>query len=375
MQQETCAGAQNRAILSKNTLWFSDKFELEASKKSMKSITESRYRAAVEEAAQWIDQSFTAPVRLADAADAACMSPYHFQRVFAAMIGETPGDYLRRRRIERSVRLLAATHYSVQAVASMSGFESASVLCHVMARTLGVSPLEFRRRQDATSLLGLRAQHAGPPTQPLPVIDPPLAVVYLEERYALLRMARGLKNRSFISTVSPQAVQDVLADYQALWPNTPLGTRFVLCPDETLAPDDPSERLFAGIMAPNDTPPAPMRKNLYLARMPAGWYVIFEQHGELRLTWQMWNRVARHSLAANGLQQRKAPRFEVLRDDPQRVRPHALRAHLYVPVYPANADAATRARCDEQDHDLLPQLRPQPGALFERLHEIERQAS
>ncbi|MGL4574924.1 MAG: helix-turn-helix domain-containing protein, partial [Burkholderiaceae bacterium] len=169
----------------------------------MKSITESRYRAAVEEAAHWIDQSFTVPLKLNDAAKVASMSPYHFLRVFAAMLGETPADYVRRRRVERSLQLLAATNYSVQAVASMSGFESGSLLCHVMARTVGVSPTVFRQQERARSLGAVRAPALGDTPARLPLQDKPIALLYLQEQRALMRMACGLRRRSFTGSVGP----------------------------------------------------------------------------------------------------------------------------------------------------------------------------
>ncbi|MGL4577263.1 MAG: GyrI-like domain-containing protein, partial [Burkholderiaceae bacterium] len=197
----------------------------------------------------------------------------------------------------------------------------------------------------------------------------------LQEQRALMRMACGLRRRSFTGSVGPQTVQALAADYQALWPGAPLGTRFVLCPDETLASDDPSERVVAGIAVPKGDAPRIDKKDLLLASLPGGWYAVFEQRGDLRHTWQMWNRVRRYSLAANGLTQRKAPRFEVLQDDPQQVRPHALRAHLYVPVYPADADSAERAQWDERDQDYLPFLRGREGDLFTRLCAIARQAA
>jgi AraC family transcriptional regulator len=53
-----------------------------------------------------IDGQLAAPLELKDLADVAHFSPYHFHRIFAAWMGETLGDYLRRRRLERAAVLL-----------------------------------------------------------------------------------------------------------------------------------------------------------------------------------------------------------------------------------------------------------------------------
>ena len=48
----------------------------------------------------FIDRHLAEPVDLAALADVAHFSPFHFHRLFRAWMGETLGDYLRRRRLE-----------------------------------------------------------------------------------------------------------------------------------------------------------------------------------------------------------------------------------------------------------------------------------
>jgi transcriptional regulator GlxA family with amidase domain len=55
-----------------------------------------------------IDAHLDQPLDLATLADVAHFSPFHFHRLFSAWMGETFGDYLRRRRVELAAMRLAA---------------------------------------------------------------------------------------------------------------------------------------------------------------------------------------------------------------------------------------------------------------------------
>src|SRR5262249_54058716 len=63
------------------------------------------------------------PLTLNGIAQAAWMSPHHFLRLFKATFGETPHQYLTRRRIERARNLLVRTEMPVADICSSVGFE------------------------------------------------------------------------------------------------------------------------------------------------------------------------------------------------------------------------------------------------------------
>lgn len=57
---------------------------------------------------EYIDQHLDQPLELADLAQIAHFSPWHFHRLFTAWVGETLGDYLRRRRLACAAQQLAS---------------------------------------------------------------------------------------------------------------------------------------------------------------------------------------------------------------------------------------------------------------------------
>ena len=57
--------------------------------------------------------SYNLRVPLDVAAREACLSPFHFQRLFARTFGETPHDFLTRLRMDQAKQLLGAGHLPV----------------------------------------------------------------------------------------------------------------------------------------------------------------------------------------------------------------------------------------------------------------------
>jgi len=87
---------------------------------------------------------------LEELAQVANFSPYHFHRLFSAWMGETLGDYLRRRRLEQSAHaLLAERRETVLAIALECGFASGEVFARAFRQHFGMTPTTWRNGGDA----------------------------------------------------------------------------------------------------------------------------------------------------------------------------------------------------------------------------------
>jgi transcriptional regulator GlxA family with amidase domain len=76
----------------------------------------------------------------------AAMSPRHFARVFAGEVGEPPGRYVERVRVEAARQQLETTADTLDVIARRCGLGTAETLRRAMHRRLGVSPDAYRRR-------------------------------------------------------------------------------------------------------------------------------------------------------------------------------------------------------------------------------------
>jgi AraC family transcriptional regulator len=107
-----------------------------------------------------IEARYSEPLSVGTIADAVCMSPYHFLRVFRAVAGVTPHQYLVRTRLRRAAVALAASEEPVAAIAFAQGFGDLSTFVTRFGRVFGRSPREYRR---AARRGGLAADVLGKP--------------------------------------------------------------------------------------------------------------------------------------------------------------------------------------------------------------------
>ncbi len=101
-------------------------------------------RRAVE-VALWLDANSDRDLSLDDAAALADLSPFHFLRVFRAVLGVTPHQYLVRARLRRAARLLADDpSLPITEIALEVGFADLSNFVRTFHRAAGQSPRRFR---------------------------------------------------------------------------------------------------------------------------------------------------------------------------------------------------------------------------------------
>jgi AraC-like DNA-binding protein len=104
----------------------------------------ARDRRRAVETALWIEANSQQQIDLDAAASQAGISPFHFLRLFANVLGVTPHQYLVRSRLRHAARLLADEDISVTDIAYDVGFGDLSNFVRTFHRVAGVSPRAFR---------------------------------------------------------------------------------------------------------------------------------------------------------------------------------------------------------------------------------------
>lgn len=121
--------------------------------KSARPSTRSEITRRLGRALDYIHDNASRPVRLADIAAAAALSPHHFHRLFSQVLKRTPHLYLSDLRLNRAARLLARTDLPVTEVCFLVGFSSLGSFSTLFARTYGVAPSAWRAKaQDSRSV-------------------------------------------------------------------------------------------------------------------------------------------------------------------------------------------------------------------------------
>lgn len=86
------------------------------------------------------------PIALADLAEVAASSPWHFIRAFRAATGFTPYAFVINERVAVAMELLATSELPVEAVARATGLGAPAQFSSRFKAVTGVAPREFRRR-------------------------------------------------------------------------------------------------------------------------------------------------------------------------------------------------------------------------------------
>ena len=102
------------------------------------------YREHIDRALAYIEENLRYELTPADAARAAGYSEYHFLRVFRAVTGMTPADYIRKRRLTEIVREMSRRSEPISAIAYEYGFNSAENFIRAFRREHGIAPTAYR---------------------------------------------------------------------------------------------------------------------------------------------------------------------------------------------------------------------------------------
>jgi AraC family transcriptional regulator len=108
----------------------------------------SEYVARMHRVLEYIDRRLDQPLELDALAKVANFSSFHFHRLFTAWMGETLGDYVRRRRLETAaLRLVAQPRLPVTQVALSVGFGSTEAFARAFRSRFGVTATAWRESQ------------------------------------------------------------------------------------------------------------------------------------------------------------------------------------------------------------------------------------
>ena len=94
----------------------------------------------------YMHDNLAQPLSLADLAQVAQLSPFHFLRLFRATVGEAPHRYLNQLRIAAARRRLERSNASISEIAYLCGFSSPAHLAARFRRWAGISPTAYRQR-------------------------------------------------------------------------------------------------------------------------------------------------------------------------------------------------------------------------------------
>jgi len=133
----------------------------------MKNVTYTDYCERVRDVVLHIYGNLDRPLEVCELAERACLSPFHFQRLFRRISGETCIKLVRRLRLERAAWQLQHTTQSILEIAFQAGFDSGEAFSRAFRKSFASPATDFREaRWLSYWLLSANGTHYVPGREP-----------------------------------------------------------------------------------------------------------------------------------------------------------------------------------------------------------------
>ena len=118
----------------------------------------------IQKSLDYIEKNLEHPIKLERVAEKSGYSLYHFHRVFSGITGYTLKEYIRKRRLTRSARMLKFTGKSISEIAHLCGFKSQEAFTRAFSGHFGETPHKFRKTEapfEYTSQIKIKTSSSG----------------------------------------------------------------------------------------------------------------------------------------------------------------------------------------------------------------------
>lgn len=126
-----------------------------------KPATTADYQRRINTVVEYIRTHLDETLDLRTLAEVSSFSPCHFHRIVSAFLGEPPGEFIARTRIETAARLLLYSDLTVAEIAYRVGYDAPSSLTKAFGRFFGISPKEYRTAKNLPSMTKCMHSDAG----------------------------------------------------------------------------------------------------------------------------------------------------------------------------------------------------------------------
>jgi AraC family transcriptional regulator len=285
-----------------------------------------------------IDEHIDQPLDLPRLAQVAHFSAFHFHRLFAAWMGETLGDYLRRRRLEvAAMRMIAQPRLPVLTVALSVGWGSGEAFARAFKTRFGCSPSQWRGSRNSLSKNDQALRNPGQARRPAPFDDQHALQPSMETPMKVQLIDREPVRIAYRRHVGPYG-----APIHAFWMNEVAPwmqtnnlhqrPRYGISHDDPSITDPAQCRYDAAVEADAAFAPG---AGAFVTTLPGGRYASMPFFGNSQEIGAAWQGLLRDWLAGSGLQLDARPCFEYYAPD-ARYEPESGRfgCDIVIPVTP-----------------------------------------
>lgn len=288
------------------------------------------YPELIQKSIDFIEQNLISDICVEDAARESACSLYHYHRVFTALVGITPGEYIRKRRFSCAVHDILFTDNRVLDIAVKYGYESPESFTRAFRKAYGQPPAVARRIRPELSCFGAVDLNESRILKIIGGINVKYSII---EKQSFLVAGKGLKLGNDIESnqkriplfwdevCSEKCIESILSE-RLVNPGITLG----ICLDFT---ENGGFTYFIGVEV-NTKEGLP--EGLEIKEIPAAKYAVFTAKGPIPYSVQQALReIYGNWFPSSNYERDERPDFE-LYDISRMKTPETSEVDLYIPV-------------------------------------------
>ena len=253
-------------------------------------------------------------------AEIACMSPYHWHRVYQGVFGESVVAMVKRLRLQLAATLLARTTAPIEEIGALSGYPNLQSFTRIFSAAYGMPPARFRKEgRYLPSLFNLPARSD---------LMFPVEIRHTTELSLICVPHTG----SYMGI--SQAFDTLNACITSRQLTTPTTRWIGIFLDDPAAVEETQLRSFACVTAPESIPVPTLEAPLMSKQLAAGKYAVLRYKGpysEMQPVYQWFCGVW---FPASGYEIDDAPPYEDYLNNPRETPPLELLTDIYIAIKP-----------------------------------------
>jgi AraC family transcriptional regulator len=268
----------------------------------------SEYAQRINRVIDYLRGNLDRQVKLKELARVACLSEFHFHRIFGAVSGETLNNFTSRLRLEKAARLLRYSGQSVTDIALDCGFSSSATFSRSFRSGYDTSPSQFRKsgkikkskickelaREDEYGLpMSAEEKLAAFPVRLLDIPERQVAYIRVTNAFDLDRLLAAVK-----TMVEWAKSQNIFSQ----------GILFGMTVDD---PHVTPKHLYRYEVCLASSFPFKCREGMSKLKMPAMRYAVIKVSGDIHKVATAWDYLYRDWLINSAYEPEHAPALEV----------------------------------------------------------------
>lgn len=272
----------------------------------------SEYSQRIDRVTDYLRENLHRPVKLAELAAVACLSEFHFHRIFRAVSGETVNHFTQRLRLEKAARLLRYSQRSLTDIALDCGFSASATFSRAFRAGFDTAPSEFRKSGGEIKNSKIRKELFDPQGYLLPMSAAEKSAAF-PVRLIDLPARRG----AYIRVTNTSEQSRLTGAFQTMidWAKSQnvfsAGTLFGMSVDD---PHVTPQHLYRYEVCFTSSLPFQCGAGISKLKMPAMRYAAVRVSGDIRRVATAWDYLIRGWLLNSDYEPEHAPGLEVFLD-------------------------------------------------------------